>query len=107
MAPGILEILTNKEVIAIDQDKDGVQGHRAAKDGDQEIWVRPLAGGAMAVAVFNREADIAKATVKWADLGIAKHGKVRDLWAHQDITAAEEYAVTVPAHGVALFRVEK
>jgi hypothetical protein len=64
--------------------------------------------------------------VKWADLGLTKHGKVRDLWAHQDVKtgkkrvfvaargsgkaeawAGPEFAVTVPSHGVAMFRVEK
>jgi len=44
MNPAILEILTNREVIAIDQDKDGKQGRQAWKSGDQEIWTRPLSG---------------------------------------------------------------
>src|SRR5689334_4381635 len=47
-------ILLNKDVIAVDQDKLGVQGHRAAKDGDSEIWVKPLSGGAKALLLFNR-----------------------------------------------------
>jgi alpha-galactosidase len=126
MTPGIKEILTNREVIAIDQDKAGTQGHRVSQSGDEEVWVRPLAGGATAVAVFNRGADEAKVTVKWADLGLTKHGKVRNLWEHQDIKtgknrvfvatrgngkaeawAGPEFTVTVASHGVAMFRVEK
>ena len=55
MSPEILAILTNREVIAIDQDKEGKQGKRVWKSGDQEIWARPLSGGEQAVALFNRE----------------------------------------------------
>jgi alpha-galactosidase len=54
MPPETLAILTNREVIAVDQDKLGKQGSRAWKSGDQEIWTRLLSGGAMAVAIFNR-----------------------------------------------------
>src|SRR5436853_7926942 len=50
MKPEILAILTNKEVIAIDQDKLGMQGQRVWQSGEQEIWTRTLSGGAMALA---------------------------------------------------------
>src|SRR6185437_7648512 len=52
MTPAIHDILTNKDVIAIDQDPEGHQAKRVAQNGDQEIWSRPLAGGATAVALF-------------------------------------------------------
>src|SRR5205823_12572869 len=54
MTPAILEILTNREVIAVNQDKDGKQGRRIAKSGDQEVWARPLFGGGLAIGLFNR-----------------------------------------------------
>src|SRR5438477_9178651 len=57
MSPQILAILTNREVIAVDQDKDGKQGKQVWKSGDQEIWTRSLSGGGRAVALFNRAAD--------------------------------------------------
>ena len=105
MSPAILEILTNREVIAIDQDKDGKQGKSVWKSGDQEIWTRPLSGKAQAVALFNRAKDEAKMTVRWADLGITKT-RVRDLWLHQDIESpGPEYTVSVPGHGAVLLRV--
>src|SRR5713101_4562655 len=63
MSPAILAILTNREVIAVDQDKDGKQGTRVWKSDDQEIWTRPLSGGAQAVAVFNRAAETTKVSV--------------------------------------------
>jgi alpha-galactosidase len=47
-------ILLNREVIAVDQDRLGIQGRRVWKDGARELWVKPLAGGARAVLLFNR-----------------------------------------------------
>jgi alpha-galactosidase len=106
MTPGIREILMNREVIAIDQDRAGKQGKRMSLTGDQEIWVRDLDGGAKAVALFNRGADAAKMSVKWKDLG-AK-GKARDLWTHSDVRVeGEEFSATVPSHGVVMLRVSK
>ena len=108
MTPTILEILTNREVIAVDQDKDGKQGRRIAKSGDQEVWVRPLSGGAHAIGLFNRGDAPAKITAKWSDLGLKAHAHARDLWAHSDLKLdGAEYSVTVPAHGVVMLRIAK
>ena len=97
----------NREVIAIDQDKAGKQGHRVSQSGEQEIWVRELAGGDHAVAVFNRAAGEAKVDVKWADLGIKRPTQARDLWTHKDQTIhGEAQSITVPGHGVAMWRVK-
>jgi alpha-galactosidase len=107
MSQTISEILTNREVIAIDQDRDGKQGRRIAKSGEQEIWARPLAGGAQAIALFNHGADTATMTVKWAEVGM-QHAPAhaRDLWAHSDLKMnGPEYSVAVPAHGVVLLRI--
>jgi alpha-galactosidase len=93
-------------VIAVNQDKLGKQGKQAWKSGDQEIWTRPLSGGATAVAVFNRGKDEAKVSVKWADLGVVKRKAARDLWLSQDVDAqGPEYPATVPGHGVVMLRV--
>jgi alpha-galactosidase len=106
MSPEILAILTNPEVIAIDQDKAGKQGERVWKSGDQEVWARPLANGAKAVAFFNRSAEAAKVTVHWSDLGINDKVRLRDLWAHKDVEwPGPEYSATIPAHGVVMLRV--
>ena len=101
----ILEILTNREVIAIDQDKAGKQGRRVSKAGDQESWVRELAGGDHAVAIFNLAADPATATVHWTDLGLKKApSRIRDVWNHTDVKGAE-YSATIPGHGVVMLRI--
>jgi len=105
MSPEILAILTNHDVIAVDQDKDGKQGKQVWKSGEQEIWSRPLAGGAFAVSLFNRATAEARVSVKWSDVGITEKWRVRDLWLHQDIEwPGPEYSVTVPAHGVVMLR---
>ncbi|MDE3167540.1 MAG: glycoside hydrolase family 27 protein, partial [Acidobacteriota bacterium] len=106
MSDSIKEILLNKDVIAVDQDKKGVQGTRVRKDGDLEVWKKPLEKG-VAVGLFNRGAETAKMSVKWSEVGVTKKSpKVRDLWAHKEVKAAGEYSVEVPSHGVVLLRVE-
>ena len=107
MPKSILEILTNRDVIAIDQDKAGRQGRRAAKTGEQEIWMRELAGGDHAVALFNRSAESAPMTVKWAELKL-KPRRARELWEHKEVKLmGADYTTTVPAHGVVLLRVAR
>src|SRR6267142_924160 len=70
MKPGIHQILTNREVIAVNQDKLGKQGQRVWQAGDREIWSRPLANGATALAIFNRATEPAKVTVRWGEIGL-------------------------------------
>ncbi len=105
MTPETIEILTNKEVIAIDQDKLGKQGTRIKQDGELEVWKKPLANG-VAIALFNRSAAAAKISVRWAEIGIKNKPKVRDLWAHADIDAPTEFSAEVPSHGVVMLRVK-
>jgi len=107
MPAAIGAILMNREAIAVDQDREGKQGRRVWQSGEREIWVRELAGGYRAVGVFNRAAEGAQIPLKWADLGIKTPSEARDLWAHKDVAVqAGGQAVTVPPHGVALWRVK-
>jgi alpha-galactosidase len=106
MRPEILAILTNREVIAVDQDKLGKQGSRVWKSGDLEGWSRPLSGNATAVAIFNRGPQAAQVTVKWSDLGISFKPRARDLWEHKDVAVeGDAYSANIPSHGVVLLRV--
>jgi alpha-galactosidase len=109
MTPAISEILLNREVIAIDQDKLGKQATRAVQKSDQEIWVRELAGGDTAVALFNRATDTATIKVMWAEIGLKKSPtQARDLWAHKDLKlSGAEYSTEVPGHGVVMLRVRR
>src|SRR3989442_4528447 len=105
MRPEINAILTNRDVIAVDQDKLGKQGPRIWKSGYHEIWSRPLSGDAMAIAFFNRAADPATISVKLADLKLTGKWKARDLWIHQNVQLTEpEYSATVAGHGVVMLR---
>ncbi len=105
--PDIMRILTNREVIAVDQDPLGKQAKRVAKDGDLEVWARPLHDEAYAVGLFNRGESAAKVAARWSDVGFSGKGKVRDLWAHADLgSIADGYSANVPSHGVVMIRVE-
>jgi alpha-galactosidase len=102
-------ILINKEVIAIDQDKLGAQGRRAAKDGDKEVWVKPLVGGGRALLLFNRGETPAtiRATAEQLDYPSNLRARVRDLWAHKDLPRwSGAIEATVEPHGVAMYRIE-
>jgi len=100
-------ILMNKAVIAIDQDKLGKQGDRLRAEGPHEVWTRPLAGGALAVALFNRGDLPATSTVTLKELGMKKPHHIMDLWANTAITPKDGIlTATVPARGVVLLRIE-
>jgi alpha-galactosidase len=107
VSPDILEILLNKEVIAVDQDPLGKQATRVSKDGDLEVWARPLKGGAFAVGLFNRGASSAKVTAHWSDVGLHGSASVRDLWKHESLgDSTEAFSSDVPSHGVTLVKVQ-
>lgn len=108
MTPGVRDILTDREVIDIDQDSDGIQGRRVMKNGDQEVWSRPLAKGRRAIGFFNRGSESAKITIKWTDLGLkSAPAQARNLWTHSDLKlSGAVYFVEVPAHGVVMLRVQ-
>jgi alpha-galactosidase len=100
-------ILMNKEVIAVDQDKLGIQGSRVAP---LQIWMKPLSGGAKAVAIFNYVLDdqALPITVEFKDMGLTGPVHARDLWAHKDLgTLHGSYTVVVPPGGVVMLRVSK
>jgi alpha-galactosidase len=100
-------LLTNRDVIAIDQDPLGKEATRVfAKDGI-EVWARPLADGSVAVGVFNRDAEARTAAFPWAAAGISKAPvSVRDLWRHVAVAPdSDGYTGTVAAHGVVMLRV--
>jgi alpha-galactosidase len=101
-------ILLNKEVIAVDQDKVGVQGRRVWKDGNREVWVKPLAGGDRALLLFNRGDAPASIRATADQLGWPAdvRAKIRDLWGHKDVGRwAGSIEATVEPHGVAMFRI--
>ena len=108
-----LEILTNKEAIAVNQDRLGKQGVRYMKIDEHEIWVKQLSNGEAAVCYFNRdeqpwkvETVLSKENFSFADIRFwEKEYWVRDLWKHKDIgTTSEKMSFEIPAHGVVLLK---
>ena len=102
-------ILLNKEVIAVDQDALGVQGHRVWKDGDREVWAKPLSGGARALLLLNRGDKPAPITATAEELGYppALRASVRDLWTHKPLPRwSGKLETTVEPHSVAMFRLD-
>jgi alpha-galactosidase len=99
------DILTNREVIAVDQDPLLVQGYPLP--GDARVIVKPLADGGVAVALSNPDADPVSIRTDATTIGLyaADCYAVRDLWAHTDATTTGDVEATVPGHGVAMLRV--
>jgi alpha-galactosidase len=108
MSPETLAMLTNREVIAVNQDPAGIQGHRVWQEGPTEIWVKPLADGSKAVGIFNRNEVPMTITMDFQDVGVQAPAKVRDLWTHQDLgTLHGTYTTPVPTHGVVMLKIYK
>ena len=102
------ELLTNSEVIAVDQDPKGLQGHRLWEEGPLEIWVKPLADGSQAVALFNRGESALEMRLDAHLIGVPTSSKLRDLLDHKDLGPIQDsYVTKVPMRGVVLLRVSK
>jgi alpha-galactosidase len=106
MPAAVKDILLNAEVISIDQDPLGRQGRRILKDGSREVWVKPLADGSTAVALFNRGKESSRISGRWLALGLKGSQSARDLWRHVDSNKESRgYDNLVPPHGSVLLRV--
>ena len=106
--PQTLSTLTNKDIIAVDQDRLGAQGTvRTSQDGH---WVitKPLQGGDVAVALFNETGETATFGTTASALGLPKRPAyaLRDLWSHRDAETAGAVSAVVPPHGTAMYRVK-
>ena len=105
----VKEILTNREVIAVDQDSLGMQGRRVKRDGDREVWAKQLADGGRAVVLFNRGPKSQEISVSWTEIGYPQHvaAQVRDLWAHKNLgKLTGKFSAEVPSHGVVMVTVK-
>jgi len=108
-ATAIREILTNREVIAVDQDSLGVQGMMVTNyPPELQVWVKPLADGSRAVVLLNRASVPTTMTALWNRIGITTDTAiVHDLWSHENAgRAVSRYSTTVPSHGAAMLRIE-
>ncbi len=103
-----VNLLGNREVLAVDQDPLGKAASRIATDSWWEVWARPLVDGTWAVGLFNRAPVAQEVSVSWKDLGLTGPQPVRDLWMHKDLgTASDQFSAMVPRYGVVLVRIGK
>lgn len=108
MSPATQSLLTNPEVISVDQDPAGIQGTRVRDDGDIEVWVRPLAErGNRAVALLNRGETPAGVAVRWNEIGLAPgQAAIRDLWARADLgTYTNSFSAEVSPHSALMLQI--
>jgi len=102
-----LGLLTNDEVLAVNQDPLGRQAVPVRRDGPAEVWAKPLAGGSTAIGLFNRDdREPREVAVTWQDLGLSGRRRVRDLWRQRDLGVFDRvFAARVLVHGAGLLRV--
>jgi alpha-galactosidase len=120
MSKDVLDILTNREVIAVDQDSLGIQAFRQNKIDSLEIWYKPLKNGDWALCFFNRGSKPVEINYNWKEQSVyddvAKLGLpfnkqsyiLHDLWAHKDIgTTGQILKSNIASHDVLMLRLKK
>ena len=100
-----LSLLTNDEVLGLDQDRLGRPARRISQAGKLEVWTRDLKDGSTAVSLFNRGEIAAPVTLKWIDAGLNGTFAVRDLWRHRNLgNFKNQLTQRVVPHGAVLLR---
>lgn len=107
MDPATREILLNRDLIAVNQDWGGRQGHRLRDDGEQEVWAKPMSDGSAAVVLFNRASAEREMGTTAAAIGLpsAAEYRVFDLWTKAETSTSDELRARVPAHSVVAYRI--
>jgi alpha-galactosidase len=109
-----VDLLGNREVLAINQDPAGRPAARIWADNWTQVWARPLSDGTWAVGLFNRAPEPMPVTLKFADIALPDSSPIRYPWTHTDRGARsttsdnrKQISETVPRHGVVLMKVGK
>jgi alpha-galactosidase len=108
MTPEVKAILTNKDVVAIDQDRLGREGTRIYSEGEVDVWSRHLAGGAMAIAVVNAGSERVSTHPFHLDLAkLGLHGaqQATDLWTGKAMQLTANMPIEIPSHDILLVRI--
>jgi alpha-galactosidase len=107
MSEATKKILLNKDLIAVDQDWGGKQGHKVRDDGDAEVWAKPMSDGSATVVLLNRgsSATTLSSSAREIGLGASPDYRVRDLWTGSETESTGTLRAGVPSHGSAVFRV--
>jgi alpha-galactosidase len=101
--PWTISLLTNPEVLAVDQHSTG--SRVASSTEEAEVWLaKPASGNAHYLAIFNTSSETQKLQYNWKELGLdSGEYRLRDLWKHKDLESARGITVTLPSHGCALY----
>ncbi|HVZ96712.1 MAG TPA: NPCBM/NEW2 domain-containing protein, partial [Chitinophagaceae bacterium] len=107
MPDSVRNILTAKEVIAVDQDPRGFQGYKVYNNGVQEVYNKPLSDGTTAVLLLNKGEAVCNITVRWDQIGLKGIQKVRDLWKKSNLGYFKDgfIATNLPQYGFMLIKV--
>jgi len=101
-----LQLLTNDDVIAVDQSGHSGQLVTNGSDGQTPVWAVKNDDCSYTVALFNLNASPAMATINWSELGLQGRAEVFDLWNHSRVGREDDsYSISLPAHGSSLVRV--
>ena len=98
------ELYLNKDMIAINQDSLGVQGHRVSDKDGKQVWTKPLKNGDIAVALLNNNGSTQTVECDFKDIGVEGEVEVRDAWKKKDLGPVSHVSIELPAHGSALLR---
>ncbi|GAB2831524.1 ricin-type beta-trefoil lectin domain protein [Lentzea nigeriaca] len=105
MSAATKAILTNTEVIGVNQDWGGRQGNRIVDNGNTEVWTKPMSNGSVAVVLLNRNSSTTTVSTSASQIGLgsASSYSVRDLWAHTTGSTSGTISASVPPHGAAMY----
>lgn len=102
-----LNLLTNDEVLAIDQDPLGSQAVPVVKKGNIQVWKKKLADGNYALGIFNLGKETGSFTLNFSEVGLKGSAKLRDLWRQKELGSFnDKYEAKIPSHGVILIKVK-
>ena len=103
-----MNLVSNDEVLAVNQDTLGKQATVASNEGNTFlVYIRPLDDGTKAVALYNIGHEPAKVTAKWSDLKVSGQHEVRDLWRQKELGKfGDEFSMTVAPHGAELVKIK-
>jgi len=103
--PFTLSLLSNDEVLEVNQDPLGHQARRVVLPGGGEVLCKNLEDGSRAVGLFNPGREPAKVSIAWSTVGLSGPQQVRDLWRQKDLGQfSDRFEAQVPGHGVVLVR---
>lgn len=111
MSKETIEILTNKEVIALNQDKGFYQARRIFREGDIEVWLKMLGKkegqDGKAIAIMNRGGNITSFDLKPELVNLEKSTRIRDLWLHKKLgKIKKQMTFNIPKHGIVMLHTE-